>query len=251
MQKCWVKTIVLNQSINFSNFDLQCHILSSSNGVAHSKRVCARIMRNRALCIKLRRRDCARIMRNHALCIKLRRRDRVQGNPKISCTYPQIFLGALPALLPNWIFVLIASPPNNLYLSLSIGLYFIRHPVLIRCIIQHSPTYLSTKECKSFVWFVCHIEISPKSLCLFLLHSWVLLESSQWVVVGVHWVGFIMFLPMINKLLIIEQFFNEKNPFESKLEIIEQFFTQNSFQSKLEIIPKGVWVWLLLLLESP
>jgi hypothetical protein len=56
---------------------------------------------------------------------------------------------------------------------------------------------------------------------------------------------------MINKLLIIEQFFNEKNPFESKLEIIEQFFTQNSFQSKLEIIPKGVWVWLLLLLESP
>ncbi len=44
-----------------------------------------------------------------------------------------------------------------------------------------------------------------------------------------------MFLPTMNKLLIIEQFFTE-NPFESKLEIIEQFFTENSFESKLEII---------------
>jgi hypothetical protein len=81
----------------------------------------------------------------------------------------------------------------------------------LNCLHHTTLTNLSTKECKSFVWFVCHIEISQIIMFVFLLHSWVLLllESSQWV--GVHWVGFIMFLPTMNKLLIIEQNFYWKS----------------------------------------
>jgi hypothetical protein len=46
------------------------------------------------------------------------------------------------------------------------------------------------------------------------------LESPRWV--GVHWVGFMMFQPMVEKLLSIEQIFT-KNSFKSKLKIVKEF----------------------------
>jgi hypothetical protein len=55
-----------------------------------------------------------------------------------------------------------------------------------------------------FVCFICHVEISETMAHIAMLL--VLLESPQWV--GVHWVGFIMFQPTMEKLLNIEQIFS-------------------------------------------
>jgi hypothetical protein len=50
--------------------------------------------------------------------------------------------------------------------------------------------------------FVCCVEISQ--IMAILVAILVMLESPQWIVV--YWVGFMMFQPMMQKLLNIEQF---------------------------------------------
>jgi hypothetical protein len=65
-------------------------------------------------------------------------------------------------------------------------------------------SYVSLKECNLFVCLSVRLR-SPKLQCLLVLL--VLLESTWWI--GVNWVGFIMFQPIV-KLLNIEQFFQWK-----------------------------------------
>ncbi len=55
-------------------------------------------------------------------------------------------------------------------------------------------------------WFVCHVEISQIIAPLATLL--IALKSPQ--LLGVHQVDFLMFGPMLEKLLNIEQIFNEK-----------------------------------------
>ncbi len=66
---------------------------------------------------------------------------------------------------------------------------------------------LSMKEGSLFVLFVCHIKIFQTAAPLATL--WSHLESPQCV--GVHWVSFIMFQYMVEKVLNIEQNLNKKS----------------------------------------
>jgi hypothetical protein len=59
---------------------------------------------------------------------------------------------------------------------------------------------------REIVWFVCHVEISQITAPLATLLM--ALKSPQFL--GVHRVDFLMFGPMLEKLLNIEQIFNEK-----------------------------------------
>ncbi len=81
--------------------------------------------------------------------------------------------------------------------------------------------FVSIDESSLFICFVCHVEISQTTMPLAMLL--VPLESTQRV--GVHWVGFVMFQPTLEKLLNIEPFFKKilKKSYKSKLNITWEF----------------------------